>query len=131
VQDDPAEELYTREMFETYKVLNRFHTVHTVPQAKAFLRRTAPYEDAPAPDVILLDINLPGHDGRHLLRHLANQPDAAAPVILLIDSTAAEHILRRENLPVRGYVVKPIDLISLMAVVRSLESMAFMVLRVR
>lgn len=129
VQDDPVEEIYARETFETYKVLNRFHTVQTVRQAKAFLHRQAPYEGAPAPDVILLDLNLPGHDGRHLLRHLADHQDAVAPVILLVDSPAAEHILRRENLPVQGYAVKPIDLDCLTSVVQSLDSLAFMVLR--
>jgi CheY-like chemotaxis protein len=130
VQDDPAEELYTRETFEAYKVLNRVHTVRTVPQAKAFLRREPPYEHAPEPDVILLDLNLPGHDGRHLLRHLAGRPEATVPVILLVDSPVAERILRREGLPVQGYASKPIDLACLTAVVRSLDSIAFMVLRV-
>ena len=131
VQDDPAEELYTRETFEAYKVLNRVHTVRTVRQAQAFLRQEPPYERAPAPDIILLDINLPGHDGRHLLRHLAGRPESTAAVILLVDSPVAERILRRENLPVQGYATKPVDLACLSAVVRSLDSMAFMVLRVR
>lgn len=131
VQDDPVEELYTRETFEAYKFLNRVHTVRTVRQAQAFLCREPPYEHAPAPDIILLDINLPGHDGRHLLRHLASRPEYTAAVILLVDSPVAERILRRENLPVQGYATKPVDLACLTAVVRSLDSMAFMVLRVR
>jgi CheY-like chemotaxis protein len=130
VQDDPAEELYTRETFEACKILNRVHTVRTVRQARAFLRREPPYEEVPAPDVILLDINLPGHDGRHLLRHLTDQPESAASVILLVDSPVAERILRGENLPVQGYATKPVDLACLNAVVRSLDSMAFVVLRV-
>ncbi|GAA3347076.1 response regulator [Amorphoplanes nipponensis] len=129
VQDDPAEELYTREMLETHKVLNRVHTVHTVPQALAFLRRDPPYAHAPAPDVILLDLNLPGRDGRHLLRHLGGSAPAVAPVVLLVDSPVAERILRREGLPVQGYASKPVDLACLTSVVRSLDSLAFVVLR--
>ncbi|WP_212990792.1 response regulator [Actinoplanes auranticolor] len=130
VQDDPAEELFTRETFETYKVLNRVHTVHTVAQAQAFLRRDAPYAHVPEPDVILLDLNLPGRDGRHLLRHLREHSAATVPVILLVDSPVAEGILRREDLPVQGYATKPVDLACLSSVVRSLDSIAFVVLRV-
>ncbi|GAB1692937.1 response regulator [Krasilnikovia sp. M28-CT-15] len=129
VQDDPPEELYIREMLETHKVLNRVHIVRTVPQALAFLRRDPPYAHVPAPDVILLDINLPGRDGRHLLRHLGNHPAAVMPVVLLVDSPVAERILRRENLPVQGYATKPVDLACLSSVVRSLDSLAFVVLK--
>ncbi|MEV4703137.1 response regulator [Actinoplanes sp. NPDC049316] len=128
VQDDPAEELYLRETWETHKVLNRVHAVHDARRALAFLRREPPYEAAPAPDVVLLDLSLPGHDGRYLLRWLRDHPPTRElPVIVLVDSPAAERIVRREALPVQGYAAKPVDFTCLAGIVRALESTAFCV----
>lgn len=128
VQDDAAEELYLRETWETHKVVNHVHAVRDARQAQAFLRREPPYEAAPVPDIVLLDLSLPGHDGRHLLRHLREHPETAnLPVIVLVDSPAAERIVRREALPVQGYATKPVDFACLTAIVRLLESVAFLV----
>ncbi|PRY20178.1 response regulator [Pseudosporangium ferrugineum] len=128
VQDDPAEELYLREMWETHKVLNRVHAVHDARRAVDFLQRRPPYESAPVPDVVLLDLSLPGHDGRHLLQWLRDRPETGdLPVVVLVDSPAAEWIVRREALPVQGYVTKPVDFARLTDIVRTLESAAFLV----
>ncbi|WP_199516667.1 response regulator [Nucisporomicrobium flavum] len=130
VQDDPAEVLFLRETWELHKVANPVHAVRDVRQARAYLDREPPYETARPPDVVLLDLNLPGHDGRRLLRQLRERPDTAhTPVIILVDSSAAEHIVRAEFLPVQGYATKPVDFACLTAIVRGLESTAFMVLR--
>ena len=130
VQDDAVDEIYTREALNAYKVVNRVHAVRDVRQARAFLDRKPPYADVPAPDIVLLDLNLPGHDGRILLRHLRTRADTErVPVLLLVDSPVAEGILRRENLPVQGYLPKPVDFACLTTVVQMMSPMAFVVLR--
>jgi CheY-like chemotaxis protein len=130
VQDDAVDEIYTREALQAYKVVNRVHAVRDVRQAMAFLDRESPYGDAPVPDIVLLDLNLPGHDGRHLLRHLRTRADTAeVPVMVLVDSPAAERIARREHLPVQGYLLKPVDFSCLATVVQAMPPMAFLVLR--
>lgn len=130
VQDDAVDAIFTREALKAYKVVNRVHAVRDVRQARAFLDRDPPYADAPAPDIVLLDLNLPGHDGRNLLRHLRARADTTqVPVMLLIDSPVAEEILRREDLPVQGYLPKPVDFACLKTVVQTMSPMSFVVLR--
>ncbi|MEU4214187.1 response regulator [Actinoplanes sp. NPDC026623] len=130
VQDDAAEETYLRETWDVHKVISPVHAVRDARQARAYLDREPPYEDARTPDVVLLDLHLPGHDGRQFLRQLRARPDTAGtPVVVLVDSSAAEHIIRAELLPVHGYATKPVDFACLTDIVRNLESTAFMVHR--
>jgi len=123
VQDDLADELFLRETLESHRVVNAVHAVRSVPAAYAYLARSAP-------DLILLDLNLPGHDGRAFLAQLRADPvTAALPVILLTDSPVAEHILRGQVLPVQGYARKPIDFGILDEIVRSQAGLGFQVRR--
>ncbi|WP_328471405.1 response regulator [Actinoplanes sp. NBC_00393] len=119
VHDDPAEALLMQEEFDENRLINRVRVVHDVPRALAYLERAVP-------DVVLLDLNLPGRDGRLVLSHLRARPETAAvPVLLLTDSPEAERILRAEGLPVQGYATKPVDFACLVAVVKSLGTLGF------
>jgi CheY-like chemotaxis protein len=130
VQDDPADEMFTREAFELYKLRNALHAVPSARRALSFLDRAAPYSEAPVPDMVLLDLNLPGADGRLVLRRLRTDPATAeVPVVLLVDSPVAEEILRSEKLPVQGYATKPVDFDSLTDIVRSVPELGFTVSR--
>lgn len=131
VHDDPADDVITRESFEAHGVINQLRTVRTADAAMAYLRApSASSERAPVPDVVLLDLNLPGRDGRHLLRLLRADPlTADLPVVLLVDSPVAELILRAEGLPVQGFVTKPFDFAGLTAMVRDLGELGFLVKR--
>ncbi|MFF0380335.1 response regulator [Actinoplanes missouriensis] len=87
---------------------------------------STPFARPGRPDLVLLDLNLPGGDGRMVLRHIRADPaTAAVPVVLLVDSPAAEEILRAESLQVQGYAVKPIDFDRLVAIVGSLTELGF------
>ena len=66
VEDDPGDVLMTREAFEEY-LNNRLDVVSDGSEALAYLRREGEYADAPRPDLILLDLNLPRRDGREVL----------------------------------------------------------------
>lgn len=130
VQDDPAEAVLMHEEFDEHRLVNRIHVAHDVRRALAYLDGDPPYTQPGIPDLVLLDVNLPGHDGRTVLRRLRSRPETAAvPVVLLTDSPAAEWILRTEFLPVQGYAAKPVDFSCLVSVVKSLGSLGFEVRR--
>lgn len=125
-QDDPADTLLMADELALHKVVNRLRVAHDVATALAHLTGTAPADRPGVPGLVLLDLNLPGRDGRTLLRLLRASPaTATVPVVLLVDSPAAEQILRAENLPVQGYAAKPVDFERLVAIVKSFDDLGF------
>ena len=110
VEDDPGDELITREAFEHNKLQNRLHVARDGEEGLNYLYQRGPYQDAPRPDLILLDLNLPKYDGRHLLEKIKSDPDLSRiPVIVLTTSSAEEDILRSYKLHANAYVTKPMD----------------------
>src|SRR5690242_19486286 len=75
VEDDPGDELITREAFEHNKINNNLHVAHDGEEGLDFLYKRGAYEGAPRPDLILLDLNLPKYDGRQLLEKIKSDPD--------------------------------------------------------
>ena len=109
VEDDPGDVLMTREAFDEY-LHNRLDVVTDGAAALSYLRREAPYADAPRPDLILLDLNLPRRDGREVLQEVKDDPDLRhIPVIVLTTSQAEEDVLRSYQLHANAYVTKPVD----------------------
>ncbi|WP_084266734.1 response regulator, partial [Mycobacterium avium] len=91
VEDDPGDELITREAFEHNKLNNRLHVAHDGEEGLNYLYRRGEFADAPRPDLILLDLNLPKYDGRQLLEKIKSDPDLAQiPVVVLTTSSAEE-----------------------------------------
>ncbi|WP_238013621.1 response regulator [Dactylosporangium sp. AC04546] len=123
VEDDPGDVLITREAFEEHKVRNRITVCADGADALRYLRREPPYATAPRPDILLLDLNLPGVDGRAVLAAVHADPQLnAIPVVVLTSSTAEEDVLRSQQLRVDTYIRKPVDFASLMHVVRRIET---------
>ena len=109
VEDDPGDVLMTREAFEEY-LHNRLDVVSDGSEALAYLRREGEYTDAPRPDLILLDLNLPRRDGREVLAEVkADDNLRTIPVIVLTTSQADEDVLRSYQLHANAYVTKPVD----------------------
>jgi CheY-like chemotaxis protein len=109
VEDDPGDVLMTREAFDDY-LHNRLDVVTDGAEALAYLRHEGEYTDAPRPDLILLDLNLPKRDGREVLQEVKDDPDLRhIPVIVLTTSKAEQDVLRSYQLHANAYVTKPVD----------------------
>lgn len=130
IEDDPGDVLLTREAFEHQKVANRLHVVSNGEDALALLRKQGPYADAPKPDLVLLDLNLPGMHGRDVLAAIKEDPAlVATPVVILTTSEAEEDVLRSYMLHASAYVTKPVDFDRFMDVVRAIDDFFVSVVR--
>ena len=122
VEDDPGDVLMTQEAFEEHKVRNNLAVVNDGTDAIAYLRREGQYADAPRPDLVLLDLNLPRRDGREVLAEIKNDPNLCdIPVVVLTTSQADEDILRSYKLHANAYVTKRVDFERFIAVVRQID----------
>jgi chemotaxis family two-component system response regulator Rcp1 len=122
VEDNPADVRLTREAFKEGRIQNSLHVVKDGVEALAFLRNEGPYGDAPKPDLILLDLNLPRKDGREVLADVKNDPELRRiPVVILTTSRSEADVLRSYDLHANCYVTKPVDLNQFLDVVRSVE----------
>jgi CheY-like chemotaxis protein len=121
VEDDPGDVLMTREAFEEY-LNNRLDVVSDGSEALAYLRREGEYTDAPRPDLILLDLNLPRRDGREVLAEVkADEALRTIPVIVLTTSQADEDVLRSYQLHANAYVTKPVDFDGFIEAIRQID----------
>ena len=130
VEDDEGDVVMTREALEEGKVLNRLHVVGDGVEAIEFLRREGQYTDAPRPDLILLDLNLPRRDGRQVLAEVKGDADLRRiPIVVLTTSEAEEDILRSYDLHANAYVTKPVDFDRFVAVIQQIDEFFISVVR--
>jgi CheY-like chemotaxis protein len=122
VEDDPGDVLITREAFAENKVRNQLSVVSDGEAALSFLRREEGYANAPRPDLILLDLNLPRKAGHEVLAEIKSDVDLQRiPVVVLTTSDAEEDILRSYDLHANAYVTKPVDFDCFLNVVRQID----------
>jgi len=123
VDDDAGDVLLTREALADHHVGTVLHVVNDGEQALAFLRKQGDYADAPEPDLVLLDLNLPRRDGREVLAEVkADERLRRIPVVVLTTSEAEEDVLRSYDLHANAYVTKPVDFDRFVEVVRSIDA---------
>ncbi|OGI45119.1 MAG: response regulator [Candidatus Muproteobacteria bacterium RIFCSPHIGHO2_01_FULL_65_16] len=123
VEDNPADVRLTREAFKDAKVLNKMSVVGDGEAALAFLRRQGRYADAPRPDLILLDLNLPKKDGREVLEEIKSDPDLKRiPVVVLTTSEDQRDVLKAYDMHVNAYITKPVNLDQFMKIVEAVEN---------
>ena len=129
VEDDEGDAVLTREAFQEY-LHNRLDVVNDGNQALAYLRREPPYHDAPTPDLVLLDLNLPGRDGREVLSEIKSD-DALRhiPVVVLTTSAAEDDVLHSYQLHANAFVSKPVDLDGFVAAIRQIDHFFVSVVR--
>ena len=122
VEDNPGDARLTIEALKDAKVRNHLTHLLDGAAALAYLRQTGPYAQAPRPDLILLDLNLPRKDGREVLAEIkADANLRRIPVVVLTTSQAEEDILRAYNLNANCYVTKPMGLDQFLKVVKCIE----------
>lgn len=122
VEDNPGDVRLTREAFKEGKVLNKLRVAKDGVEAMAFLRREGEYADAPRPDLILLDLNLPKKDGREVLADIKAHDDLRRiPVVILTTSKDEEDVLKTYDLHANCFITKPVDLQQFIDVVKSIE----------
>jgi CheY-like chemotaxis protein len=130
VEDNPGDIRLTIEAMRESKVLVNLSVAQDGEQALSFLRREAAHRDAPRPDLILLDLNLPRKDGREVLAEVkADDSLRSIPVVVLTTSRAEEDILRTYNLHANCFITKPVDLDQFITVVGSIGEFWFSVVR--
>jgi len=126
VEDNPGDARLTMEAMRDSKMLNLIHVVEDGVEAMAFLRREGRYSEAPRPDLILLDLNLPKKDGRAVLAEIKTDPDLKRiPVVVLTTSNAEEDVLKAYDLHANAYVSKPVDLQQFMKIVALIDEFWF------
>jgi len=122
IEDNEADVRLTKEGIKEAKILNNLYVVKDGVEAMEFLKRDGQYTDAPAPDLILLDLNLPKKDGREVLEDIKEDPDLKQiPVVILTTSEAERDILKSYKLHANCYVTKPIGLNQFVDVIKAIE----------
>ena len=122
VEDNPGDVRLTVEALKEAKVKNNLHVASDGVEALLFLRREGRFAEAPQPDLILLDLNLPKKDGREVLAEIKADSDLRRiPVVVLTTSKADEDIIRTYDLHANCYITKPVDLDQFISVVKSIE----------
>src|ERR1700723_1943761 len=122
VEDSPGDVRLTREAFREANGSIHLHVASDGVEAMAFLRKQGPHADAPRPDLILLDLNLPKMDGREVLAHIKEDQDLKTiPTVILTTSEAEADIVTSYQLQANCYLSKPVQLDEFEALVRSIN----------
>ena len=122
VEDNPGDVGLTEAALEENKMRNQLHVAKDGEEAMHFLFKQDKFSDAPRPDLIILDLNMPKKDGRDVLKEIKTNPDLKKiPVVILTSSKAEEDIIKSYNLHANCYIKKPLDFEQFIKVVQSIE----------
>jgi CheY-like chemotaxis protein len=123
VEDDENDALLTREGFKASKLAVNLHHVKDGEECMDFLRKQGQYAAAPAPDIILLDLNMPRMDGREVLTEISRDECLRhLPVVILTTSGAEQEILKLYKLRCSSYIIKPVDFDQFVRVIRQFSN---------
>lgn len=131
IEDNPGDIRLTQEAFNESHIANTLHVVNDGVEALNFLNKQNGYEDAPRPDLILLDLNLPRKNGDEFLEELQEtEPHLARiPIIVLTSSQAEEDIVKSYKLRANAYMTKPVDPNEFIATIQKFENFWLEVVR--
>jgi CheY-like chemotaxis protein len=130
VEDDDDDVRMAHEAFEHGKVLNRIIVINNGHDVIPYLRGEGEHAGADRPDLILLDLNLPGRDGREILAEIKADPELRRiPVVVLTASRAEEDVARSYDMHANAYVTKPVDFDSFVQTIRKIDEFFISVVR--
>jgi CheY-like chemotaxis protein len=132
VEDSESDIVLTQALFKDAKMINNLSVARDGEEALRRVRLEGEHRDAPRPDLILLDLNLPRKDGREVLRELKQSPDPELrriPVIVLTTSVLERDVLAAYEQHANAYIAKPIDLDQFASVVNAIEAFWLSVVR--
>ncbi len=130
VEDNPADVELTQYMMKKGKLVVNLHVAVDGFEAMAFLRREGMYAGVPRPDIILLDLNLPGMDGREVLAEVKADPVLKAiPVVVLTTSQSEEDVLKSYNMGANCFITKPVGMDEFAKVVNTIDDFWFTIVR--
>jgi CheY-like chemotaxis protein len=128
VEDNDDDVELTRQGFRRAKLLVNLHRVEDGEKCLAFLRKQGEYQNAPTPDLILLDLNMPKMSGREVLAEMIKDDHLKGlPVVILTTSEQEQEILKMYNMRCSSYIVKPVDFEQFLKVVRGISEYWFTV----
>lgn len=130
VEDNPADVGLVQEALTEGKIYSKLHVAYDGVEALKFLRRQDDFANAPCPDLVLLDLNLPKKNGREVLQEIKSDPYMKSiPVVILTSSNENEDIYRSYAEHANCYITKPINFNSFLKIVRSIEEFWFSVVK--
>ncbi len=122
VEDSPGDVRLTQEAFHDANMSIKLHVASDGVEAMAFLRKEGAHVDAPRPDLILLDLNLPKMDGREVLAHIKRDESLKTiPIVILTTSGAEADIVKSYQLQANCYLSKPVQLDAFQSLVKSIN----------
>jgi len=130
VEDNPGDVRLTTEALKDCKVANKVYVVIDGEEAIHFLKKKGKHLDAPKPDLILLDWNLPKKNGSEVLSEIKTDEGLKRiPVIILTTSRASQDILKAYGLHANCYITKPVDLNQFLSAVNTIEDFWFTIVK--
>lgn len=128
VEDSPTDARLAIEALRGNGIRNRIHHVEDGEAAMAFLRQDGEFTEAPRPDIILLDLNLPKKDGREVLAEIRGDPKLKSLLVIVLTISRDERdILAVYGLNANSYIAKPVDFLRFVEVIRAVNHFFFTV----
>lgn len=123
VEDSAADVRLTQEALRDAKVLNELSVARDGEEALDFLHQRGKFSEAPRPDMVILDLNLPKRDGREVLIDMkGDELLRSIPVAVLTTSSAHRDVVESYKLGANCYLTKPVDLQQFLSVVAQIEN---------
>jgi chemotaxis family two-component system response regulator Rcp1 len=130
VEDSKSDAVLTAETLSESRIVNQLHIVRDGAAAMDFLYQVGKYQNAPRPDLILLDLNLPKKNGREVLAEIKTDPHLKTiPVVVLTTSDYEGDILKSYELHANCYITKPVELSQFINMMKTLEHFWFTIVK--
>lgn len=130
IEDNEGDVILTTTAFSEGKIPNTVHACGTGEEGMEFLRREGRFADAPRPDLVLLDLNLPEMSGQDVLHAIKEDEELREiPVVIMTSSNAERDIVQSYRLHANSYVVKPVGMDELLEITNTIEAFWFKVVK--